>query len=157
MRNPFRDSHRMNIIWPERRRARRYLTLKNAGLAGAGLIALSIVLSLWSQFRPHSGASGDLMQSAVRVRPYDSKPARHDLTIVDEGPITRQSETDSLPLDQGAEDQVPALEQTSLEHRTSQLGKGQRITISGGSEGVQLHAEPMPPAAAATAAVPIAH
>lgn len=150
-----RGSLRMQVILPERRRERRYVTLKNAGLASIALVVVFILLSLWSEFRPHSGTSGNLFPSAVR--PSDSTSARHDPTIVDEGSIDDHPGTDSLLLDPGAQDrlraasagsaaQAPstAVEQRNFEQRTSQLGNGQRITISGGSEGVQIHAAPMP-------------
>jgi hypothetical protein len=152
----------MHFIWPERRRRRRYLTLKNAGLAVIVLIVAFILSSFWSEFRPHSRVSGDLLfEPRVQLHPPDSTPARHDLTIVDEGPIYGQASPDSLLLDQAAQDQLraaaagpaatasAAVEQANFEPRTSQLGKGRRITISGGSQGVQLHAEPMPAPAAA--------
>jgi len=123
---------------PERRRARRYLTLKNAGLADIVLVIVFILLSLWPGFRPHSGASGNLIQSGVPSS--DPPPPRHDPTIVDEGPIDGQPGADSLLLDPAAQDQLQAaamgsaaqaastaVEQRNFEHRTSQLGKGQRF------------------------------
>jgi len=150
-----RGSHRMEVILPERRRNRRYLTLKNAGIAGIAVVVVVILLSLWSEIRPHSGASGALFQS--RVQPSAPIYARHVSTIVGEGPIDGRPGTDWLLLDPRAQDQLraaaergaasapsTAVEMGTFEHRTSQLGKGQRITISGGSEGVQFHAEPMP-------------
>jgi hypothetical protein len=157
-----RGSHRMMVIFPERRNERRYMTLKNAGLAGIALVVVFILMSLWSAFRPHSGGSSNLLLS--RVQSSDSPSVRHDPTIVDEGSIYDHPGADSLLLDPGALDQLraaapaaaaqapsSAVEQGNFEHRTSQLGKGQRITISGGSEGVQVHAEPMPvPAATQT-------
>ncbi len=145
----------MNIVFPERRRERRYVTLKNAGIAGIALVLMFLLLSVWSEFRPHSGASGNLFQS--RMQPSNSISAPHEPTIVDEG-------STYVPpglLDPKAQEQLRAaaaaaqalstiVEQGNFEHRTSQLGKGQRITISGGPEGVQVHAEPMPAPAAAT-------
>lgn len=151
----------MQVIVPERRHERRYLTLKNAGFAGMAMVGVFILLSLWSAFRPHSRASAKLFPS--RVHASDSAAARHDPTIVDEASAEDHPGTDSLLLDAGALDQLraapqasvaqappTAVEQTNFEHRTSQLGKGQRITISGGSEGLQVHTEPMPATAAVT-------
>jgi len=150
-----RESYRMKVIFPQRRRKRRYVTLKNAGFAGIAVVVAFLLLSAWSAFRPHSGASSNLFQSVVRSS--DSKLDRHDPTIVNEGSIYDHPGTDSRLLDPGAQDQLraaapasaaqapsTAVEQRNFEHRTSQLGKGQRITISGGSEGVQVHAEPTP-------------
>ena len=150
-----RESRRMKVIFPERRRARRYVTLKNAGIAGIAVVVAFLLLSVWAAFRPHSAASSNLISS--RQQPSDSISIRHDPMVVNEGSIRDHPGTDSLLLDAGAVDQQraaasaaqalsTALEQTNFEHRTSQLGKGQRITISGGSEGVQVHAEPMPAA-----------
>jgi len=150
-----RESYRMKVIFPERRRERRYVTLKNAAIAGIAVVVAFLLLSAWSAFRPHSGASGNLFQSGVRSS--DSTSDRHDPTIVNEGSIYDHPGTDSRLLDPGAQDQLraaaagseaqapsTAAEQRNFEHRTSQLGKGQRITISGGSECVQVNAEPMP-------------
>jgi hypothetical protein len=144
----------MKVILPERRRAKRYLTLKNAGIAGIGLVVAFLLLSVWSAF-PHSAASGILFP--FRGHSSDSATIRHDPMIVYEASIDYHPRADSLLLDAAALDELRAAapafaaqapstarEQTNFEHRTSQLGKGQRITISGGSEGVQVHAEPLP-------------
>ena len=73
--------------------------------------------------------------------------------IVHEGSIDPDSRPDSLLLDADAQQALrapasqtsaAAVEQTDFEPRTSMLGKGQRITISGGSEGLEVHTEPMP-------------
>jgi hypothetical protein len=150
-----RGSRRMHVIFPERRRERRYMTLKTAGITGIGLIVAFLLLSVWSAFRPHSGASGNLFQSPAQAS--DSTSVGHEPIVVSEGSIEDHPGTDSVLLDAGALDQlrpaaappaqpVPSTtaEQVNFEHRTSQLGKGQRITISGGSEGVQVRAEPIP-------------
>ena len=146
-----------HFIWPERRRRRRYLTLKNAGLASIAFVVAVIVLSLWSAFRPHSRVSEDLsMQGRVQLEPFHSSPARHEFTIVEEGSIYGYPPTDSLLLDQATQDQLraaaaasvlqappPPVTESGFEPRTSQLGHGQRITITGGTEGVQVHVEPV--------------
>jgi len=148
-----RDLHRMKVIYPERLRERRYVTLKSAGIAGLGLVVAFLLLSVWSAYRPHSAASDNSIFS--RVQTFDSTSTRPDTMVVNEGWINDHPGTDSLLLDAEAVDQqraaafaaqAPSTEETNFEHRTSQLGKGQRITISGGSEAVQLHAEPMPAA-----------
>ena len=152
-----RDSHRMKVIYPERRRERRYVTLKSAGIAGLALVIAFLLLSVWSAYRPHSAISEN---SISRVQTSDSTSTRPDPMVVNEGWIDDHPGTDSLLLDAGAVDQQQAaasaaqapstaVEETNFEHRTSQLGKRQRITISGGSEAVQLHVEPMPAAAPA--------
>jgi hypothetical protein len=143
----------MQVIFPERRRAKRYLTLKNAGIAAIVPVVAFLLLSVWPAF-PHSAVSGMLFP--LRGHSSDSATIRHDPMIVYEGSIDHHSRPDSLLLDAAALDELratpavaaqapsTALEQTTFAPRTSQLGKGQRITISGGSEGVQVHAEPMP-------------
>jgi hypothetical protein len=148
-----RDSHRMQMIYPERRRERRYVTLKSAGIAGVALVVAFLLLSVWSAYRPHSAASDNSISS--RMKTSDSTSTRPDPMVVHEGWVDDHPGTDSLLLDAEAVDrqqaaasaaQAPAtaVEETNFEHRTSQLGKGQKITISGGSEAVQLHAEPIP-------------
>jgi len=149
-----RELHRMKVILPERRREKRYLTLKNAGFAAIALALAFLLLSLWSAVRPHSATSGNSI--SYREQPFDSTSTRPEPMIVDEGSTYDHPGTDPRLLDTPAVEPAsvaPAqstAEQTSFEHRTSQLGKGQRITISGGSEAVELHAEPMPAAAPAT-------
>ena len=148
-----RESHRMQVIFPERRRERRYVTLKNAGIAFIALVVGFLLLSAWSAYRPHSAASGNSISS--REQSSDSTSLRPAPMVVNEGSTDDHPGTDSLLLDASAVDQQRAAasaaqaasragEQTSFEHRTSQLGKGERITISGGSDGVQVHAEPKP-------------
>ena len=153
-----RDSHRMKVIYPERRRERRYVTLKSAGIAGLSLVVAFLLLSVWSAYRPHSAISENSISS--RVQTSDSTSTRPDPMVVNEGWIDDHPGTDSLLLDAAAVDRQQAaasaalapstaVEETNFEHRTSQLGKGQRITISGGSEAVQLRVEPLPAAAPA--------
>ena len=152
----------MNMIFPERRHSRRYLTLKNAAITGIALVAAFMLLSIWSALRPaHSGASGSLLQSRVLSSPSPSA-RREPVTIVQEGSIydhpgavpflvdpgTTQAADASLAASASASASLTAAaEQQSFEHRESKLGTGQRITISGGAEGVQVHAETMAPPA----------
>lgn len=144
------------MMYPERRRERRYVTLKNAGIAGIALVVVFLVLTAWSAYRPDSNASGNLFRP--RVPSSDAMTTRRDPIVIHEGLTNGHPETNAVLLDPRAVDQLRApsvppsaapapsttAEQMSFEHRTSQLGKGRRITISGGSEGVQVHAEPMP-------------
>ena len=140
----------MHVIFPERRHSKRYLTLKNAAITGIALIAAFILLSIWSALRPaHSGASGTLFGSGVLSSESPSAP-RDPVKVVHEGSISDHSGTDSFLVDPGTPDtatasmaasvsSTAAAEQKNFEHRESQLGKGQRITISGGTEGVQMN------------------
>lgn len=140
----------MTLLLPERRRRTRFLTLKNAGIAVVALIVAFGLLSAWSAWRPHSAPSNNAFSRGAEV--FESAPVRPDPMIVHEGWIDNDSRTDSLLLDADAlsklrapaSQTLPAAGQTDFEHHTPKLGKGQRITISGGSEGVEIHTEPMP-------------
>jgi hypothetical protein len=155
-----RESHRLQVIYPERRRRRRYLTLKNAGIASIVMVVAVLLLSVWSAFRPHS--SSNLFTSGVQSS--DSTAVRHEPMTVSEGSIYDHPGTDSSLLDEDAQAKLraplpepsstAAAEPTTFEQPASQLGKGQRITISGGSEGVQVHTEPLPAPAHAVQAPP---
>jgi len=138
-------------LFPERRRRRRLVTLKNAGVATVVLIVAFGLLSVWSALRPDSRGSNKAFSRVDTV--FEPAPIRHDPMIVHEGSIDPDSRTDSLLLTADALKQLrapaspssaTAVEQTSFEPRMSKLGKGQRITISGGSEGVEVHTDPMP-------------
>jgi hypothetical protein len=140
----------MTMIFPERRRSRRYLTLKNAAITGIALVAAFILLSIWSQWRPaHSGASGNLFEP--RVLSSDSPSAhRARVAIVHEGSIDDHPGADSILLDarttlaadvSTAPTSTSSALQEAFEHRESQLGKGQRIMISQGTDGVQMQVE----------------
>lgn len=158
MKNPTRESRRMQVMYPERRRERRYLTLKNAAIAGIVAVVVFLGLSAWSAFRPNSNASGNLFRPPTPAS--DAITTRRDPIVIREGSTYIDPGTNVL-LDTEAMDRVrvsaaqaapppavptmPTAEELNFEHRTSQLGKGKRITISGGSEGVQVHSEPRPP------------
>jgi hypothetical protein len=136
----------MSMIFPERRHRRRYLTLKNAAITGIALVVAFILLSIWSQLRPaHSAASGNLFESGV---PSSESLSVHrgPVAIVQEGSIDDHPGTDSILIDARttraadvsiATPSTPAAGQKDFERRESQSGTGQRMTISGGTEGVQ--------------------
>ena len=149
-----RGARRMTLILPERRRKRRYVTLKNAGIAAVAVVVAFLLLSVWSAARPDAAASRSLLSS--RVQSHDSMPIGHDPMTVSEGPVDDHPGYNPRLLDARALDQLQAptpsapaqqpsaaTAQTTFEPLTSHLGKGQRITISGGINGVQIHAEPM--------------
>ena len=157
MKSLTRESRRMQVMYPERRRERRYVTLKNAGIAGIVVVVTFLALTAWSALRPNSNASGNLFRP--RVQSSDSTNTRRASIVIPEGSTDDHRGTNAVLLDAGALDQlrpaspppaVPATspttaEEMNFEHRTSQLGKGLRITISGGgAEGVQIHAQAMP-------------
>ena len=119
------------------------MTLKNAGIAGSVVIVAVLLLSAWSAYRPHSALF------SFREQPPDATSVRHEPMIVSEGSIYDHPGTDSSLLDAEAQAKLraPVPEPSSATAAEPQLGKGQRITISGGSEGVQVHtvARPAPP------------
>jgi hypothetical protein len=130
---------------PERRRGMRFLTWKNAARAAVVIVAAYLLLSVWSALRPaHSGPSlfgrDSTSTEAIPVRaPYEvvhegetrgSPNARLDAPDTPTAPVTPAP---------------PVARQKDIEPRPSPLGKGQRITISGGSEGVHMRVEPPPP------------
>jgi len=145
------------MIIPERRRSRRYLTLRNAARTAIMLVVAFILLSLWAAFRPaHSGTS--LWEQGAASSTSTSTPApREPFPVVREGsagdyppagPIQILNES---PAARPAPPPPPP-RQTTIDPREPQprLGSGQRIVISGGSEGVRVHVEtatapPAPP------------
>ena len=133
------------IIIPERRRSRRYLTLRNAARAAIMFVVAFILLSLWAAFRPaHSGASLWEQGAASSMSP----PApREPFPVVWEGSAGDYPPAGSIQVLN--ESPVvpprppPPPRQKTIEPREPQprLGNGQRIVISGGSEGVRVHVE----------------
>jgi hypothetical protein len=140
-----------HMVIPERRRHRRYLTLKNAALAAVALVVAFTLLSLWSARRPpHSGTSWFEPRTSSEPISVDREP----FPAVQEGSVQDYPRVDSILLDgetapavgvPAAPSPVPAAQQ-KIEPREPQpqLGKGQRITISGGAAGVQVHTAPAP-------------
>lgn len=134
------------MIVPERRRRTRVLTLKNAAVAGAALLVMFFLLSLWSEHRPsHTGDS--LLDGRGMADPQPVERPQFD--VVTEGSPRAYPAAGTI----GADTPPPApppvarpAEPKSFEPRQPQLGKG-KIVITGGSEGVQLHVEPTPPPA----------
>ena len=102
-----RDSYRMQIILPERRQKKRYVTMRNAGIAGIALVVAFLALSAWSAFRPNSGASSNLLQPPAGVS--DSTSIGHDPIVVSEGSVNDYPGTkDSILLDPRAQDRLRA-------------------------------------------------
>ncbi|HEY6138151.1 MAG TPA: hypothetical protein VI670_10355 [Thermoanaerobaculia bacterium] len=143
------------MIFPERRRSRRYLTLRNAARAAIMLVVAFILLSLWAAFRPaHSGTSlweEGAASSTSTPAPREPFPVVREGSAGDyppAGPIQILNESPAVP---PAPPPIPQ-RQTTIEPREPQprLGNGQRIVISGGSEGVQVHVETATTAPAGT-------
>ena len=127
-----------HMIIPERRRRTRWLTLKNVVRAAVVFVVAFILLSLWSEFRPaHSGAGLERPPAL----PVDSPSvAREPVPVIQEGSTNEVPPADSLGLP--APSPPPA--RKPVPEPPPRLGDGQRIMISGGSEGVQLHVDTTP-------------
>jgi len=135
---PFGD----HMIIPERRRGTRYLTLKNAARAAIVSVVAFILLSIWAAFRPsHAGASLWERQAAPLS---ESPPVREPFPVVPEGSIHDAPPAQLVVPDAPVPPSPPVARQKTAEPRESPLGTGQRIMISGGKEGVQVHVEAPP-------------
>lgn len=137
---------------PERRRGRRYLTLKNAAFAVIAIVVAFILLSIWpARSRP----SGGLLESPAQS--FESPSRGEPVTIVHEGSVARQPEMRPVLVDVPhvpfAVTSMPAVPETNFEPRESQMGEGKQITISGGPEGVAMNVEP-PAASTETTGTP---
>jgi hypothetical protein len=133
------------LLIPERRRSRRYLTLKNAARGAILLFVAFILLSLWAAFRPaHSGTS---LWEEGAASSVSSPVPREPFPVVREG-----SARDYPPAGPIQILNSPPPRKKTIQPREPQprLGNGQRIVISGGSEGIRVHTEtatapPVPP------------
>jgi len=138
-----------HLIFPERRSGTRVLTLKNAVRAAIVFVAAFLLLSLWSAFRPaHRGASLWESRTTSADAPAGS-PASYP--VVPEGSIRSYPQEVAIGSDLPTAPAQPVIPRQNAPRGPQpqpRLGTGQRITISGGSEGVQLHVEPAPAATA---------
>ena len=142
-----------HMIIPERRARTRVLTLKNATRAAICLVVAFILLSFWSAWRPaHSG------RSLLEPRAASSEPAAvpgESLPVVSEGAVHDYPDAQLIVHD--APPPLPAppvARENTLEPAKSPLGTGQKIVISGGSEGVRLYVAPPPQRARGTGIEP---
>jgi hypothetical protein len=157
----------MTVILPERRQRRRYLTLKNAAIGGAAVVVAFILLSFWSGLRPaHSGSSSNLLEPRIPSSQSLSdhrEPVMivHEESVYDSpgaGPTLVDANAARVAAVRTAPPSVPATRQQGFEHLESQLGRGQRITISDGTGGVKMQVEttPAPADSQATEAASVA-
>jgi hypothetical protein len=132
-----------HMIIPERRARTRILTFKNVVRAAIGLIVAFILLSFWSAWRPaHSGTSL-LEPHAASSEP--SAVAGEPLPVVSEGSVRDYPDAQLIVHDAPPPPAPPVARETTLEPAKSPLRKGQKIVISGGSEGVHVYVAPPPP------------
>ncbi len=132
-------------IFPERRRGVRWLTLKNGARAAIVLIVAFFLLSIWSQFRPPHSGNSVLQQRAAQPEPR--AVAREPYDVVREGsdrsyPVAGVIGSDTTT---AAPPPAPPVQPKPAEPQESPLGKGEKIVISGGAEGVQVHVSARPP------------
>jgi len=131
------------MIIPERRARTRVLTLKNATRAAIALVVAFILLSFWSAWRPaHSG------RSLLEPRAASSEPPAvpgESLPVVSEGSVHDYPDAQLIVHDAPPPLSAPPVaRENTLEPAKSPLGTGQKIVISGGSEGVRLYVAPPP-------------
>ena len=141
----------MNMLLPERRHRRRTLTLKNAAITGIALVVAFILLSISSRVRQaHSAASGHLLESRV---PSSESPSVHHgpVAIVQEGSVFDHQGTDSILIDAGTT-RAAGVSGATTSSRPAVRQK--KMTIPGGTEGVQMHVKTAPPPAIAASVVP---
>jgi hypothetical protein len=130
-----------HMIIPERRAGTRVLTLKNAVRAAIGLVVAFILLSFWSAWRPaHSGTSLLEPHAASSEPPTPGEP----LPVVTEGSVRDYPDAQLTVHDAPLPPPPPVARETTVEPAKSPLGTGQKIVITGGSEGVQVYVAPPP-------------
>jgi len=120
---------------PERRRGTRFLTLKNAVRAAVLLVVAFFLLSLWAEFRPaHSGGFERPLAT------YTDSPAiaREPVPVVREGSPSDYPQAD---LDVPAPAPAPPPAPKRAAAPAPRLGDGQRIAITGGKDGVEVHVD----------------
>jgi hypothetical protein len=119
------------MMIPERRSGTRYLTVKNAVRAAIVLVVAFFLLSLWSEFRPaHSGGL---------ERPL--------ATSADAPAAAREGSPNDYPraaLDVPAPTPAPPPPPKRALAPAPRLGDGQRIAITGGKDGVEVHVDTTP-------------
>jgi hypothetical protein len=125
----------------------RWLTLKNAARAAILLVVAFILLSLWSEFRP--AHSGDSVLEGRAASPAPQAAPREPFDVVREGspgsyPSAGVIRSDPMTAPPAARPAPPHAEPKPVEPQESPLGKGKRIAITGGAEGVQLHVDTPP-------------
>src|SRR5439155_19571855 len=126
-----------HMIIPERRARTRVLTLKNATRAAIALVVAFILLSFWSAWRPaHSGRS--LLEPRAASAGPPAVPGE-PLPVVSEGSVHDYPDAQLIVHDAPLPPPRPVARVNTLEPRQSPLGTGQKIMISGGSEGVHLY------------------
>jgi hypothetical protein len=125
------------MMIPERRSSPRYLTLKNAVRAAILLVVAFFLLSLWSTFRPaHSGG----FERPLATSTDPPAVAREPVPVVSEGSPNDYPRADLAPAPAPAPPPPPK----RAPEPAPRLGDGQRIVITGGNEGVQVHVDPAP-------------
>lgn len=138
-------------LLPERRRRVRILTLKNAAWAAGGLIVLFAAFSAWNELRPTDSSRDRLYQRGSDALP--AKTERAPAQTVEEVPVSDQTFTvrngahplAPPPPPPTAAAPVASAEPTRRVTLTESRRRGQRVTISGGAEGVSVETTPATP------------
>jgi hypothetical protein len=145
-------------LQPERRSGIRILTLKNAGWLALSLTVLFVLFSMYMERRSRGASNyGRLYDRRIDVtRPAAPPVQREIVTETPERPaapvvrrdvlLDRREEAspDLAPSAETATTAAPAARQPVRLRR-----EGDRVVISGGSEGVRVDVQPVPPTATA--------
>ncbi|HEX9985847.1 MAG TPA: hypothetical protein VGF69_21485 [Thermoanaerobaculia bacterium] len=136
---------------PDRRRGFRILTLKNAGWFALSVTVLFIIYSTYMEHRSRGDSTyGRLYERRIAATRPPAPPAPLEvITEAPERPVVRRdvllNRQDEAPLGvTSTAAPAPAAPQPVRLRRD-----GDRVTISGGTEGVRVDVQPAPPAAAA--------
>lgn len=137
-------------LLPERRRHVRILTLKNAAWAAGAFIVLFIAFSAWNELRTPHSSRDRLYQRGVDAPP--PKKERAPVETVEEDPVSDQT----FSVRAGAHPLAPppstpasappaaVAEQPPRVTLKETRKRGQRIVITGGTEGVSVNTTPVP-------------
>jgi hypothetical protein len=140
-------------IQPERRSSLRIITLKNAGWLALSIIALLIATSAFTRFRSPRNSDHHLLYDQKIGAATPSKPSPPPETVSEASPgreidasrrekfLTVEPSTAVAPEAAATEPSTtPAVTQPIRLGRTG----GERVVISGGSEGVRVDVQPAP-------------
>jgi hypothetical protein len=143
--------------FPERRQQLRVVTLKNAAWLFAGLLALFIIVSTFNELRPGNSSRERLYEqgSSAAPPPTERGPAKAAAKAVEQQPVVDQTSTarrNAHSLMPSPPPTPPAAPVAIAEppHRLTlkeARQRGERIVVTGGSEGVRVQATPAPPPA----------
>lgn len=157
---PFDSATRGHRLQPERRSGMRIMTLKNAAWFALSMTVLFFIFTAYMERRSRGAANyGRLYDSRIdETRPATPRPQPEIVTEAPERPVMRrdvlQDSTDQDPLDPTTSaDAVTTASTAPAARQPVRLRRsGERVVISGGTEGVRVDVQP--PTSTATAPPP---